>query len=55
MPPQFVFEMRDVTKAFGENVVLRNINLSFFYGAKMARRRKWGRQVDAAENHGRHG
>jgi energy-dependent translational throttle protein EttA len=35
MPPQFVFEMRDVTKAFGEKVVLRDINLSFFYGAKI--------------------
>lgn len=35
MPPQFVFEMRDVCKTFGEKVVLRNINLSFFYGAKI--------------------
>ncbi len=35
MPPQFIFEMRDVTKAFGEKVVLRDINLSFFYGAKI--------------------
>ena len=35
MPPQFVFEMRDVTKAFGEKVVLRDISLSFFYGAKI--------------------
>ncbi|MCE5266967.1 MAG: ATP-binding cassette domain-containing protein, partial [Planctomycetaceae bacterium] len=35
MPPQFVFEMRDVGKTFGEKVVLRDINLSFFYGAKI--------------------
>jgi energy-dependent translational throttle protein EttA len=35
MPPQFTFEMRDVSKAFGEKVVLRNINLSFYYGAKI--------------------
>ena len=35
MPPQFVFEMRDVSKSFGEKVVLRDINLSFFYGAKI--------------------
>jgi ATP-binding cassette ChvD family protein len=35
MPPQFVFEMRDVSKAYGEKVVLRDINLSFFYGAKI--------------------
>ena len=35
MPPQFVFEMRDVTKAFDEKVVLRDISLSFFYGAKI--------------------
>jgi ATP-binding cassette ChvD family protein len=27
--------MRDVCKTFGEKVVLRNINLSFFYGAKI--------------------
>jgi ATP-binding cassette ChvD family protein len=35
MPPQFVYEMRDVGRAFGEKVVLRDINLSFFYGAKI--------------------
>jgi ATP-binding cassette ChvD family protein len=35
MPSQFVFEMRDVSKTFGENVVLRDINLSFFHGAKI--------------------
>ena len=35
MAPQFIFEMRDVSKAFGEKVVLRNINLSFYYGAKI--------------------
>ncbi|MEN6458738.1 MAG: energy-dependent translational throttle protein EttA [Thermoguttaceae bacterium] len=35
MPPQFVFDMRDVSKSFGEKVVLQNISLSFFYGAKI--------------------
>jgi len=35
MPPQFIFEMRDVCKSFGEKAVLRNISLSFFYGAKI--------------------
>jgi ATP-binding cassette ChvD family protein len=35
MPPQFVFEMRNASKTFGEKVVLRDINLSFFYGAKI--------------------
>ena len=35
MPPQFVFEMRDVGRTFGEKVVLSDINLSFFYGAKI--------------------
>jgi ATP-binding cassette ChvD family protein len=35
MPPQFVFEMRDVGRTFGEKVVLHDINLSFFYGAKI--------------------
>jgi len=35
MPPQFVCELRGVSKSFGEKVVLRDINLSFFYGAKI--------------------
>jgi ATP-binding cassette ChvD family protein len=35
MAPQFIFEMNDVTKAFGEKVVLKNISLSFYYGAKI--------------------
>jgi len=35
MPPQFVFEMRDVCKSYGEKEVLRNISLSFYYGAKI--------------------
>jgi ATP-binding cassette ChvD family protein len=35
MPPQFIFEMRNVSKIFGEKVVLRNISLSFYYGAKI--------------------
>jgi len=35
MPPQFVYEMRDVAKSYGDKVVLRDISLSFFYGAKI--------------------
>ncbi|MCY2928935.1 MAG: energy-dependent translational throttle protein EttA [Planctomycetota bacterium] len=35
MPPQFVFEMHEVSKSFGDKVVLQDINLSFFYGAKI--------------------
>ena len=35
MAPKFIFEMNDVGKTFGEKVVLRNISLSFFYGAKI--------------------
>jgi ATP-binding cassette ChvD family protein len=35
MPPQFVFEMSDVCKSYGDKEVLRNISLSFFYGAKI--------------------
>lgn len=35
MPPQFVFEMRNVSKSYGDKVVLRDISLSFFYGAKI--------------------
>jgi len=35
MPPQFVFEMRNVCKRYGDKEVLRDISLSFFYGAKI--------------------
>jgi len=35
MPPRFVFEMRDVGKVYGDKTILRDINLSFFYGAKI--------------------
>jgi len=35
MPPQFVYEMRRVSKRYGQKVVLENISLSFFYGAKI--------------------
>ncbi|MGA2065014.1 MAG: energy-dependent translational throttle protein EttA [Thermoguttaceae bacterium] len=35
MPPQFIFEMRSVSKSYGEKAVLRDIGLSFYYGAKI--------------------
>ena len=35
MPPHFVFEMNDVCKHYGDKEVLRDISLSFFYGAKI--------------------
>lgn len=35
MPPQFVFEMNGVSKRYAEKDVLRDISLSFFYGAKI--------------------
>ena len=35
MPPHFVFEMTDVSKSYGDKEVLRDISLSFFYGAKI--------------------
>ena len=35
MPPQFIFEMHGVGKSYGDKVVLRDIGLSFFYGAKI--------------------
>jgi ATP-binding cassette ChvD family protein len=35
MPPQFVCETRRVSKNFGEKPVLRDISLSFYYGAKI--------------------
>ena len=35
MPPKFIFEMNNVSKSHGDKVVLRDISLSFFYGAKI--------------------
>ena len=35
MPPQFVFEMTDVCKSYGDKQILKDISLSFFYGAKI--------------------
>ncbi|HPS53961.1 MAG TPA: energy-dependent translational throttle protein EttA [Sedimentisphaerales bacterium] len=35
MPPQFVYEMSNVCKSFGNKEVLNDISLSFFYGAKI--------------------
>ncbi|MFI4911391.1 MAG: energy-dependent translational throttle protein EttA [Sedimentisphaeraceae bacterium JB056] len=35
MPPQFVFEMKDVCKSYGDKQILQDISLSFFYGAKI--------------------
>ncbi len=35
MAPKFIFEMNNVSKSFGQKEVLKNISLSFFYGAKI--------------------
>ena len=35
MAPHFIFEMNQVSKRYGEQTVLSNINLSFYYGAKI--------------------
>ena len=35
MAPHFIFEMNRVSKRFGEKVILQNISLSFYYGAKI--------------------
>lgn len=35
MAPHFIFEMNRVTKRFGEKVILQDISLSFYYGAKI--------------------
>lgn len=35
MPPKFIFEMNNVSRSFGQKEVLKNISLSFFYGAKI--------------------
>ncbi len=35
MPPNIILELRRVSKSYGEKVVLRDISLSFYYGAKI--------------------
>ena len=35
MVSHFIFEMSNVSKRFGSKVILQNINLSFYYGAKI--------------------
>ena len=35
MPPQFIFEMNEICKSYGNKDVLCDISLSFFYGAKI--------------------
>lgn len=35
MPLKFIFEMSNVCKSYGDKEVLRDISLSFFYGAKI--------------------
>ena len=35
MAPHFIFEMSRISKRYGEKTVLSNINLSFYYGAKI--------------------
>ncbi|MCX5656093.1 MAG: energy-dependent translational throttle protein EttA [Planctomycetota bacterium] len=35
MPPHYVLTLSDVSKSFGDKTVLKNIGLSFYYGAKI--------------------
>ena len=35
MPPHYVLTLSDVSKSFGDKPVLKNIGLSFYYGAKI--------------------
>ena len=35
MPPHFVYEMSRVSKSYGDKEILKDISLSFFYGAKI--------------------
>jgi energy-dependent translational throttle protein EttA len=35
MPPHYVLTLSDVSKSYGEKTVLKDIGLSFFYGAKI--------------------
>ena len=35
MPPQFVFQMNNVSKFYGDKPILQNFNLSFYLGAKI--------------------
>ena len=55
MAPQFIFGMHNVSKAYGEKVVLRNINLSFYYGAKIGVVGATAREIDPAADSGRPG
>ncbi|MBO4344795.1 MAG: ATP-binding cassette domain-containing protein, partial [Victivallales bacterium] len=35
MPPNFVFQMQNMSKMYGDKTILRNFNLSFYLGAKI--------------------
>lgn len=35
MPPHIICELNRISKAYGEKIVLQNISLSFYYGAKI--------------------
>ena len=35
MPPHFIYEMNRVSKKYGEKIVLQDISLMFYYGAKI--------------------
>ncbi|MBN2591752.1 MAG: energy-dependent translational throttle protein EttA [Sedimentisphaerales bacterium] len=35
MPPQFIYEMKNVSRRYGDKEVIHDISLSFFYGAKI--------------------
>ncbi|MBT3278026.1 MAG: energy-dependent translational throttle protein EttA [Phycisphaerales bacterium] len=35
MAPQFIFSLENVSKSYGDNTILHDLSLSFFYGAKI--------------------
>ena len=52
MGPQFIFQITDLTKKFGQRELLKEINVAFYPGEDWAARSKWCRQKYADEDHG---
>ena len=53
---EFIYTMKKVRKAHGDKVILDDVTLSFFPGAKIGvRRPERGRQVERIADHGRPG
>ena len=55
MGPQFIFQITDLTKKFGQRELLKEINVAFYPGAKIGLlgAQRCGQKY-ADENHGGH-